>query len=537
MPQRMPIPPEGMSLLSPEHPANWWRAEPTTDEYVYRSRSGVPAGELQLTLGWELEANRECDRMPAGIIRHEDGSVNGDAAEYVVMPGLTKSPRYVLGLLKELVHRPYLNTDDSTGFHVHVSAGNLTLPRLRGWAIATEQLALAIEDAAFKAVPESRQENEFCRPIVPIRNGERFSINKYDNRPRRYHWLNTVEIFRPGGIRTMEIRLLGHTHRWKYLLSWTLFCMELARRGYMYAQRPLENAGHAEALMEMLGYIEKDIKPLAKRNEPIPQWVYDGLSKFGIPVESWDRPLGRLAEAEARLRGVTLPVYSDDQPEIESCNDEDSCPCGCGDEGRCSGQIHEDGDCDNNDCMQCHEDGNCGGEGDCYHCDQRAESRRRRNSAARPAVRAVRPIDTETPVTASESNVTFHTGNANGEPSGVLTADAIQRAVEHLRSYAAQDVEVSRVLNESIDNANLTGTGFMRVTYDESVNATSLGMAREYDNRLWVSGTLDPAAGPFYGRSIVDTLGMERSADTMLDPHEEALSADRQHTLDGQRGE
>jgi len=347
-----PRPSISNSILSNNHPDNNRQIRETQRAYTFRQHTT----KLNLTLGWEMEANHGPSRIPAGVDVTNDGSVDGDGMELVVLPSLTKSPRYVLGLLKDLVHTPRLNTDKSCGFHVHVSASNISsLACMRQWAIATEYLALLVEDWAFRAVPDSRKDNSYCEPIVPLTNGTVFGVNKYNN-ARRYHWLNTVEMFRPNGIRTIENRLLGHTHRWKYVLSWVLFTMELAKRGWELSNSPFNTKDHVEALSNILSNIEKDIKPLAKRAEPIPQWVYKGLKTFGIEANAWDRPLAHLSETEADLNNVPIVVYSDNQPDLPNEDeDDDSCPCGCGEDSRCDTQRHEDGDCDSNACLACHE--------------------------------------------------------------------------------------------------------------------------------------------------------------------------------------
>lgn len=356
------------SIIDPYHPANARRhlSHNESGSYTFRQRNL----KLNFTLGWELEANHVPTRIPAGVEHIEDGSVDGDGAEFVVLPAVTKSPRYVLGLLKDLVHAPRLNTNKSCGFHVHVSASNLaSVARMRQWAIATEHLALQVEDLAFKAVPDARQGNSYCRRIVPINHGTSFSANKYNN-TRRYHWLNIVEMFRPNGIRTIEIRLLGNTHRWKYLLAWTLFSMELARRGWDVANKPFNVSEHVDALGTILQRIAEEIRPLERKLDPIPQWVYDGLETFGIEPDAWNRPLAQLTETETTLQGLPKRFYSDNQAteEMPESDSDDNCPCGCGEEGRCEQQCHEDGDCDSAYCYTCHSNGDCGGLPSCDRC-------------------------------------------------------------------------------------------------------------------------------------------------------------------------
>lgn len=440
------------SVLSPYHPSNMRNETARSHTYTFRQRMM----KLNFTLGWEMEANHAPSRTPQGIERHGDGSVNGEGAEFVVLPAVTKSPRYVLGLLKDLCHAPKLNTDDSCGFHVHVSASNLSsAARQRQWAIATEFLAKQVEDLAFKAVPESRTDNEFCRKIVPMGNGETFSINKYNNH-RRYHWLNIVEMFRPNGIRTIENRLLGHTHRWKYVLAWSLFTMELARRGWDLSNRPFERADHVDALSHMLKEIAKDIKPLSKRAEPIPQWVHNGLKTFGIEADAWARPLARLSEVEDDLRGLYRVPYSDNQPEMPNVeedeeSDSDYCPCGCGEEGRCSEQAHSDGDCESDYCYNCHSNGDCNGAEHCDYCqDDRHENGERcgRGSCNRcnPQRQPARPVVRAVPVTPLTEGVT------------------LSNLMDPVR------------YNITVDPATLYGSMVHYVTYDESVNVTGTGV-------------------------------------------------------------
>src|SRR5258708_5207825 len=145
----------GVSILNPLHPANNIDHDESNGHYTYAVRIPTPV----FSLGWELEANHEAERVPNGVSQIGDGSVDGDGREYVVLPGITRSPQFVLGLLKELVHSPKLNTDKSCGFHIHIGIQNAPLIKLRQWAIATELLAMDIENAAFKAVPDARQDN------------------------------------------------------------------------------------------------------------------------------------------------------------------------------------------------------------------------------------------------------------------------------------------------------------------------------------------------------------------------------------------
>lgn len=477
------------SVLSPYHPANNRSHSEINSTYTFRQRQT----KLNLTLGWELEANHAPMRVPSGIERISDGSVDGDGTEFVVMPAVTKSPRFVLGLLKDLVHAPRLNTNESCGFHVHVSASNLSsIARLRQWAIATEHLALQVEDLAFKAVPSSRMGNSYCRRITPLSHGTSFPSHKYNNH-RRYHWLNIVEMFRPGGIRTIEVRLLGNTHRWKYVLAWSLFSMELARRGWDIANKPFDTAEHVDALGQMLIKIAKEIKPLEKKLEPVPQWVYNGLATFGIEADTFERPLARLSETESDLRGMPRRFYSDNQ-EIEAMSrdeDDDSCPCGCGDEGRCQEYEHNEGECDSNYCARCHEGSNCDGLPECEHCILRAhedgeDCTRRTCPRCHPQPRVNRApvrvtgIDNSNPtedllnvrpVTAAESNVIIHSSNVletRTMPATVpLTFASLREGVERMGNTFPNVAQMQvQMYSDSLDSL-MFGNGLHRIPWVE----------------------------------------------------------------------
>jgi hypothetical protein len=91
-----------------------------------------------------------------------------------------------------------------------------------------------IEDDVFNAVPESRRNNQYCMKLKnkkqPL-SKTHFNSAKYSNSDR-YYWINTVEMFRPGGIRTVEFRLLGNVSRFHYILSWIAFCRQMAISAY-----------------------------------------------------------------------------------------------------------------------------------------------------------------------------------------------------------------------------------------------------------------------------------------------------------------
>lgn len=334
---------------------------------------------VKFSLGWELEANHGAVRHPAGIQVHSDGSVNGDSMEYVVMPTLVKSVTYVLGLLKDLVHAPELNTDKSCGYHVHISPIGVRLPVMRRWAIVAQTLAKAIEVEAFAAVPDARQNNQYCHKIELL-NQMRFSASKYSNNSR-YNWLNIVEMFRPSGIRTIEIRLLGNTHRWKYLSAWSLFSLELGRQAWRVLHNPLAHDTAIESLKFLLGKIQEEIKPLDKRGEPIPAWVYEGLKQSGVDFTKWNRPLAKLVESECDALGIRKRFYSDNQATIETERNDELCSHGNDRENdSCYDCDHEEGNCSSDSCDLCraaaHREGDfCDfASGDCVRCDDRREA-------------------------------------------------------------------------------------------------------------------------------------------------------------------
>jgi hypothetical protein len=475
------MPTNNESILSPNHLANNRRYSSGRGTYTYQP--AVPS--FDFSLGWELEANHSASRVPAGVDTISDGSVNGDGTEYVVLPAVTRSPRFVLGLLKDLVHAPSLNTDKSCGYHVHMGIQGATLPTLRRWAIATEALAKEIEAVAFKAVPDARQLNSYCRQIEYTTAGTRFDACKYNNN-RRYHWLNTVEIFRPSGIRTVEVRLLGNTHRWKYVLAWSTFCMLLGREGWKIAHRPFESR-HAsiKMLTEVLEAIIADVKPLNKRHEAVPAWVYSQLKSLGIEWSAFDRPLIALHNAEAVLAGKAKKFYSDNQDtEPESNSNDDECECGCGENGRCYSQMHNDGDCDSSECSYCCEDGQCGGSPDCCNCRDSQHCEREwcgrdtcsiceRNHVG-PQFAVPEEAEAAEPVTASPSNIVIHRSNSielrrglEGVLTGRVTSDNGPLTLEGMQT-AVNDV------NMAMNNAMMYGTSIAEMIWvDESARANT----------------------------------------------------------------
>lgn len=366
---------ETLSVLDPRRPENRRDCGNGRGSFVWRGPRAKRIPKVEFSLGWELEADHEAARVPSGVERISDGSVNGDSAEYIVLPSVVRSARFSLGLLKDLVHAPELNTDKSCGYHVHLAPKSTALNKMREWAINCQMLAQRVEETAFLAVPQARQANNYCRRIELLTHGTRFSASKYSN-DRRYHWLNVVEMFRPGGIRTVEIRLLGNTHRWKYLLAWSTFCLMLANGAWRLVYSPEDIEQVVNALNAFLKGIAEEIKPFEKRSEPIPEWVYKKLDQLGIDHSKWNRPLAKLVDAECEVSGRRKVFYSDAQATIDNESSDDSCPCGCGSDGRCDSQIHDDGDCHSSECVRCCENGDCNGSPDCFYCRDNAHSER-----------------------------------------------------------------------------------------------------------------------------------------------------------------
>lgn len=186
------------------------------------------------TFGWELEACRAALAHYDHVATCNDGSVHGDGIEYKIRPEVVRDPRLVLQALRALTLDRAIGTDSSCGFHVHIGLPKRSRHAGR-WAECFVALAREIEDKVFNCVPPSRKENTYCRKwsrnLEGI-NDNRYHANKYDNSPYRYSWVNVVEMFRSGGIRTVEIRLMGDTRNYLYLYAWSSFCRLMAQSAW-----------------------------------------------------------------------------------------------------------------------------------------------------------------------------------------------------------------------------------------------------------------------------------------------------------------
>ena len=246
----------------------------------------------EFTLGWELEAvkwtgkgryDKTCGEdhydeydnliscedygdcvlsvhpsLPLGIKYQRDGSVDGEGHEFVLSPELKDNYEQALELLKHVCS--HTRVDKSCGFHVHVGLANYTSKRAvwAGWMV---QLAKQIETAAFEAVPKSRHENDYCRAWSTDKSvigvvGKSYSSTKYQNKDR-YFWMNVVEMFRPGGIRTVENRLLGNTRRYSYCLAWIGFTLLMAKSAFRLTKDPSCLSAEINMLTSILDQIKK----------------------------------------------------------------------------------------------------------------------------------------------------------------------------------------------------------------------------------------------------------------------------------------
>ena len=251
------------------------------------------------TFGWELEASTSALRRYSDIEAGHDGSVSGDAMEYKVAAKAVKDPVRSLLALRRLLSDPEIGVDESCGFHVHVGLPFRTR-HAELWAQCFVALAREVEARAFEAVPDSRRENSYCRAWATQLSGIKeftYHPQKYDNAPARYQWVNVVEMFRRGGIKTVEVRLMGDSQSYCYLLAWTAFCRLMAQAAWRSMGDISSIQKEAEELKKVLREI-RDSFLLGLNSSQIR--AYHALSlarKVGL-AESNKRPLEVLARAE-----------------------------------------------------------------------------------------------------------------------------------------------------------------------------------------------------------------------------------------------
>jgi hypothetical protein len=210
------------------------------------------------SLGWELEATQGARRPLTGIEVGHDGSVGGEALEYRTSRKIVFDSTASLAALRCLATDPHLQTNESCGFHVHIGLGRES-KIIYKWAAAFVALARHVEKEAFEAVPRSRTGNCYAKSW----KGSRASVIQKEYRPDkhacedRYNWVNPVEVFRPYGIRTVEIRLLGDTHHYGYLLAWISFCRLMAMSAWALAveadfSREQEEIDHLKEVLTVI---------------------------------------------------------------------------------------------------------------------------------------------------------------------------------------------------------------------------------------------------------------------------------------------
>lgn len=214
----------------------------------------------RFSLGWELEATHAAVITPQFVERGRDGSVHEEGIEYRVKREIVNKPWECILELRKLLTLRRLTVNRSCGFHVHVGIQNVGReydPKI--WAAWCVALAKVVEDAAFKAVPESRRGNTNCRRwsgVLIERGviGQSYNHSKYDN-AHRYQWLNITEMFREGGIRTMEVRLCGESQRFDYLYSWICACLLMGKAAFRLMRDPSRLDYEASIINDYFGTV------------------------------------------------------------------------------------------------------------------------------------------------------------------------------------------------------------------------------------------------------------------------------------------
>lgn len=269
--------------------------------------SGTPPN---FTFGWELEACRVATGYYPEIAACHDGSVNGDGMEYKIKPEHVRDAPRSLAALRALTMDPHIQTDKSCGFHVHVGIPTASRHADK-WAECFVALAREVEEAVFRSVPLTRRENEYCRKwsrsLAGIKERE-YHASKYDNSPYRYQWVNIVEMFRRGGIRTVEVRLMGDSKNYLYLMAWSSFCRLMAQSAW----RLMSDFSRIRLESEDLKIWAKKIEgAFVARYESRIELVQSIAHVSGFASNRFFRPLDRLLSAERmanRIGGMCLTV-------------------------------------------------------------------------------------------------------------------------------------------------------------------------------------------------------------------------------------
>ncbi len=206
----------------------------------------------QFNIGWEVEAIRKPTHIHPGVMAGYDTSVGGEQAEYRLDKEMIGDNRHVMWLLKTVMQNPRFKMDGTCGYHIHLSPvkdGRKT-SLWAGWMMTLGQ---CIETEMFRAIPKSRSNNRFCWLLAeqapnsfhPIK--VRYPSSKYHN-DYRHAWIHPTEIYRPGGIGTVEIRNMGEAQDYVYLHAWTMICLFMAQKAWGLIDDP---SGLHTAIKEM----------------------------------------------------------------------------------------------------------------------------------------------------------------------------------------------------------------------------------------------------------------------------------------------
>jgi hypothetical protein len=259
------------------------------------------AGLPKITLGWELEATGRARRAVQGVEVGHDGSVHGDGLEYRIKRELVYTPEKSLEALRTLATDPALQVDASCGFHVHVGLGQRKR-KIHDWAAAFVTLAREVEDYAFAAVPASRRQNQYCRSWKNTKGSivaTQYSASKHANQ-NRYNWVNPVEIFRPGGIRTIEIRLLGNTKRYTYLLAWVAVCRMMAMSAWAVANDISRLEGEKEEIQKAMSLIKDNFLRADIPTKVVAKTALYLANKGGL-LTPFGKPLEEISKRETDI--------------------------------------------------------------------------------------------------------------------------------------------------------------------------------------------------------------------------------------------
>ncbi|MEK6885235.1 MAG: amidoligase family protein [Nanoarchaeota archaeon] len=202
-----------------------------------------------LVMGWEVECNKFKENVYDSqryywLEKKYDGSVIPGGHEFI-----QRRPNLYLESLKELwvffkEFNPEVNK--TCGLHMHYSIMHPLFDNLKTKNKFFNNLisiASIYEKRIFSLVPKSRRDNRYCLPISSaLSRAQATKDNKLKDRQllgdihrdkysngQRYSWINFVELYRQGGHKTVEFRLLGNTVRYFYITGMS----------YLYAQMVL----------------------------------------------------------------------------------------------------------------------------------------------------------------------------------------------------------------------------------------------------------------------------------------------------------